>query len=97
MKSIAWTDHANFTKQQVAEAPQITVKMLRYMSELLQYGSEVKSLAGRAARLGDGTSRNPIDRDALIAQRTKDAKGLAGQVRNFDLAVFLVIQRIRTS
>ena len=39
--------------------------------------------------MGDGTSRNPPDRDELIAQRTKDAEGLMGQVRGFDLHEYL--------
>ena len=31
--------------------------------------------------LGDSFSRNPKDRDALLAARTKDLKGLTGQLR----------------
>lgn len=50
---------------------------------------EIRSLAGRPAKLGDGTSRNPSDRDSLIEQRSKDVKGLIGQVRGFDLDEFL--------
>ena len=44
---------------------------------------------GRNCRLADGTSRNPVDRNELLAQRTKDLEGLAGQVRNFDLDKYL--------
>ena len=52
-------------------------------------GSEVRSLAGRSARLGDGYSRNPEDRDHLLAQRTKDLEGLIGQLRGLSLGEFL--------
>ena len=52
-------------------------------------GSEIRSLAGRLARLGGGTSRNPPDRDALLEQRSKDLEGMTGQVRGFDLDEFL--------
>ena len=34
-------------------------------------GSEIRSLSGRSATLGDSFSRNPKDRDALLAARTK--------------------------
>ncbi len=84
-----WTDHANFTKQQVIEPVDIDVKLLRWISEIVADGSEIRSLAGRSARLGDGTSRNPSDRNALVEQRSKDLKGLIGQVRGFNLAELL--------
>jgi len=48
----------------------------------------VLSLAGRTARLGDGTSRNPKDREALLEQRSEDLAGLIGQVRGFNLDEF---------
>ena len=89
MKSVCWTDHADVTKQQVLPSEEIDVKLLRWISEVSSDGSEVRSLAGRSAKLGDGTSRNPSDRDALVAQRSKDIKGLIGQVRGFDLDEFL--------
>ena len=79
-----WTDHANLTRQQVLE--DIDVKLLRWVSELVSDGSEILSLSGRSAELGDGFSRNPKDRDELYAQRSKDLKGLLGQFRGFDLA-----------
>ena len=87
MRSICWTDHANVTKQQVLE--DIDVKHLRWISELVADGSVIKSLAGRSAALGDGPSRNPSDRDALLEQRTKDLQGIIGQARGFDLDEFL--------
>ena len=39
--------------------------------------------------MGDGFSRNPSDRDALIAQRTTDLEGRTGQLRGFTLEGFL--------
>ena len=52
-------------------------------------GSEIRSLSGRSATLGDSFSRNPKDRDALLAARTKDLEGLSGQLRGFDLDQYL--------
>ena len=89
MRSISWTDHANFAKQQTVDPAEIDVKLLRWTSEIVADGSEIRSLAGRAARLGDGTSRNPSTRDQLVEQRSKDLQGLIGQVRGFDLNEFL--------
>ena len=66
-RTLCWTDYANFTRQQVLE--EIEVKHLRWISEILSDGSELRSLSGRNAKLGDGFSRNPADRDALLEQR----------------------------
>ena len=87
MKSICWTDHANLTKQQVAE--DIDVKHLRWISEIISDGNQIRSVSGRAAKLGDGFSRNPADRDAILAQRSKDLAGFCGQLRGFDIDEFL--------
>jgi hypothetical protein len=89
MRSLCWTDHANVTKQQSAELADVDLKILRWIAEICGDGSEIKSLAGRAARLGDGTSRNPPDREALLEQRSKDLKGVSGQVRAFNVDEFL--------
>ena len=89
MRSLCWTDHANMTKQQAIELVNIDIKLLRWISEIVSDGSEVRSLAGRSARLGDGTSRNPADREALLEQRSKDMEGMIGQVRGFSLDGFL--------
>ena len=62
MRSLNWTDHANMTKQQQIDLVDIDIKLLRWVSEIVADGSEIRSLAGRSARLGDGTSRNPKDR-----------------------------------
>ena len=79
-------DHANWTRQQSCET--VEPKHLRWLSELLADGSEVRSLAG-SARLGYGYSRNPEDRDQLLGQGTKDLEGLIGQLRGFSLEEFL--------
>ena len=63
VRSILWTDHANLTRAQVGD---VDVKLLRWVSELVADGSEIRSLAGRSAKLGDGFSRNPPNRDALL-------------------------------
>ena len=89
MRSLNWTDHANMTKHQQIDLVDIDLKLLRWVSEIVADGSEIRSLAGRSARLGDGTSRNPKDRDALLEQRSKDLAGMIGQVRGFDLDQFL--------
>ena len=85
-RTLCWTDHANFTRQQVLE--DIEVKHLRWISEILSDGSELRSLSGRSAKLGDGFSRNPVNRDALLEQRTKDLQGMMGQFRAFDLEAY---------
>ena len=56
----------------------LSLKLLRWVSEIVSDGSEIRSLAGRSARLGDGTSRNPPDRDSLMEVRTKDLAGMIG-------------------
>ena len=86
-RSILWTDRATWTRQVTME--EIDVKHLRWISEMLSDGSEIRSLSGRSAKLGDGFSRNPINRDALIDQRTKDLEGLIGQLRGFTLEGYL--------
>ena len=60
MRSICWTDHANWTKQLVLE--DVDVKHLRWVSWIIADGSQIRSLSGRTAKLGDGFSRNPADR-----------------------------------
>ena len=87
MRSICWTDHANWTKQQVLV--DIDVKHLRWVSWIIADGSQIRSLSGRSAQLGDGISRNPANRDELIVQRTKDLAGRTGQLRGFSLEQFL--------
>ena len=63
--------------------------MVRWVAEILADGSEIRSLSGRSAKLGDGFSRNPKDRDALLQARTKDLAGIAGQLKGFNLEEYL--------
>ena len=77
IRAILWTDHANVKRLQ--DADDIDVKHLRWVSEIIADGSVIQSLSGRSAKLGDGYSRSPWNRDELIAQRTKDLQGVAGQ------------------
>ena len=58
------------------------MKHLRWISEIVADGSEIKSRAGRSAKLGDGTSRNTKDCNELLEQRTKDLQGLSGQAKD---------------
>ena len=87
MKSTCWTDHANWTRR--GELVNIEVKHLRWYSEVVQDGSRIRSLSGRTIKVADGISRNPKNRDAVAAQRTKDLEGYAGQIRGFCLEEFL--------
>ena len=87
MRSKCWTDHANWTRQ--GDKVDIEVKHLRWYSEIVSDGSEVRSLSGRTATLGDGISRNPIDRDAVLEQRSRDLSNLAGKIRGFNMEEFL--------
>ena len=49
MRSKCWTDHANWTRQ--GDKVDIEVKHLRWYSEIVSDGSEVRSLSGRTATL----------------------------------------------
>jgi len=49
MQAPHWTDHANFTKPGSINSSEIDVKMLRWFAEITADGSEVRSIAGRAA------------------------------------------------
>jgi len=89
MRSLNWTDHASMTKQQQIDLVDIDIKLLRADSEVITNNSEIMSLAGLSARLGDGASRNPANRDEFLEQRTQDLAGMIGQVRGFDLDEFL--------
>ena len=66
-------------------AADVDTKHLRWVGGTVADGSEIRSLAGRSARLRDGLSRTPADRDAALAQRTKDLARLGVSVRGFDL------------
>ena len=59
MRTLNWTDHANLTEQQHTDPEDIEVKHLRWISEIVADVSELLSLSGSSARLGDGTSLNP--------------------------------------
>ncbi|CAK9071601.1 unnamed protein product, partial [Durusdinium trenchii] len=88
IRTLCWTDHANLTRAQSSDIG-VDSKLVRWVSEILSDGSGIRSLSGRSARLGDGFSRNPKDRDALLEARTKDLSALSGQLRGFDLDEYL--------
>ena len=81
IKTLCWTDHANLTRAQSSDIGADT-KLVRWVSEILADGSEIRSLSGRSAKLGDGFSRNPAGRDELLEARTKDIEGVAGQLKS---------------
>ena len=76
IRTLCWTDHANLTRAQTSDIG-MDPKLVRWIAEILMDGSEIRS-----ATLGDSFSRNPKDRDALLAARTKDLEGLTGQLRS---------------
>ena len=88
IKTLCWTDHANLTRAQSSDIGADT-KLVRWVSEILADGSEIRSLSGRSAKLGDGFSRNPAGRDELLEARTKDIEGVAGQLKKFNLDEYL--------
>ena len=88
IRTLCWTDHANLTRAQHIEIGS-DVKLIRWVAEILADGSEIRSLSGRSAKLGDGFSRNPKDRDELLQGRTRDLQGLAGHLRGFDMEAYL--------
>eukprot|EP00969_Alexandrium_andersonii_P210671 9305669-Alexandrium_andersonii.AAC.1 len=61
MRSICGTYRANWARQLVLE--DVGVKHLRWLSWIIAGGSQIRSLSGLTAKLGDGFSRNPPDRD----------------------------------
>ncbi|CAE7299989.1 unnamed protein product, partial [Symbiodinium necroappetens] len=54
-----------------------------------QLDTSCKGPRKSSAKLADGLSRNPENRDALLAQRTRDLEGLVGQLRGFSLGEYL--------
>ena len=88
IRTVCWTDHANLTKAQYMDVG-ADVKLIRWVAEILSDGSEIRSLSGRSAKLGDGYSRNPKDRDELLQSRTRDLEGLMGQLKGFNLEEYL--------
>ena len=88
IRTLCRTDHANLTRAQTSDIG-MDPKLVRWVAEILMDGSEIRSLSGRSATLGDSFSRNPKDRDALLAARTKDLEGLTGQLGGFDLDQYL--------
>ena len=58
IRTLCWTDHANLTRAQRIDVG-ADVKLVRWVSEIVSDGSEIRSLSGRSTKLGDGFSRNP--------------------------------------
>ena len=77
IRTVCWTDHANLTRAQTSDIG-LDPKLVRWVGEILLDGSEIRSLSGRSATLGDSFSRNPKDRDRLLEARTRDLQGISG-------------------
>ena len=60
----------------------VDAKILRWTAEIVGDGSEVRSLAGRSARLADGKSRNCGNRDELLEERTKELVDRCGKINS---------------
>ena len=68
VKNLCWTDHANLTRAQTSDIG-MDSKLVRWVAEILMDGSEIRSLSGRSAMLGDSFSRNPKDREKLVGRK----------------------------
>ena len=88
IRTVCWTDHANLTRAQTSDIG-LDPKLVRWVGEILLDGSEIRSLSGRSATLGDSFSRNPKDRDRLLEARTRDLQRISGRLRGFDLDQYL--------
>ena len=87
---ICWTDHANVIHKanKIRNDPVPDAKIQRWVTEVIADGSCMRTLAGRAMCLADGISRNPPDRDALLARRTADMMESKAAIREFDIDEF---------
>ena len=83
--------HANLTRAQTCDIG-MDSKLVRWVAEILMDGSEIRSLSGPSAVLGDSLTRNPKDKDALVVALSKDLEGLTGQLRGFDLDQYLGVK-----
>ena len=63
---VNWTDHAQLVRMCMISLKRMDPKLWRWFQELVGTGSVIESLAGRTMYLGDGFSRNPEDRVALL-------------------------------
>ena len=66
IRTLCWTDHANLTRAQTSDIG-MDPKLVRWVAEILMDGSEIRSLSGRSATLGDSFSRNPAVPMCVVA------------------------------
>ncbi|CAE8630136.1 unnamed protein product [Polarella glacialis] len=66
--TILWTDHRNNCRISHMPPEEAGEKTLRWWGQVLRSGNEVRFLAGKV-NMGDGISRNPEDREAVLARR----------------------------
>ncbi len=82
------TDHAQLVRLCTLALERIDPKHFRWFQEISANGSELCHIPGRCMRLGDGFSRNPEHRDALMAMleaRNGDLRKMQVVIRGFDL------------
>ena len=85
---LCWTDHQRLVRLCMLALDRIDPKHSRWFQEISESGSELSSLAGRSMVLGDGFSRNPEHRDALLRMldaRNGDLKQMKIVIKGFDL------------
>ena len=68
IRTVCWTDRANLTRAQTSDIG-LDPKLVRWVGEILLDGSEIRSLSGRSATLGDSFSRNPCWRRVPVTSR----------------------------
>ena len=66
--TILWTDHRNNCRISLMPPEEAGEKTIRWWGQVLRSGNEVWFLASKV-NMGDGISRNPEDRDAVLARR----------------------------
>ena len=67
--TVVWTDHKNNTKISLMPPDACGEKVIRWWQEILRAGHHPRFTAGKV-NPSDGFSRNPADRDQVLAKRT---------------------------
>ena len=80
IRTVCWTDHANLTRAQTSDIG-LDPKLVRWVGEILLDGSEIRSLSGRSATLGDSFSRNPKSKVCRVVSGDSTWTNTLGRVR----------------
>ena len=81
--TIAWTGHNNNTKVSLIPPDQCGEKIIRWWATIKQSTVEPQFLAGKV-NPSDGLSRNPEDRDRVLAKRARLMRDPAALEKEFD-------------